>query len=291
MKKNINIQELIKNINSRNITERCALFIWGLLLYAASFSVFFENNNIVTGGSTGLSLLIGEFIDIDSSLFVLIFSGITLVIGYILLGKINTIKTVCGVILLPVFMEFTSVFPQLFDFDISSLFLNIFFGGIIMGLGNGIIIKSGFSAGGFQTIYQILYKYFGISIGRSTLIINGILIFISGFFFGFTNVLYATIGLYISSVVTDKVMLETSASKTFYIITDKYKEINQYVTDTLRHSATIMNGKGGYSNENKKVLMCAVPTREYYMTKQVIKDIDPSCYFLITDTYEIRGGM
>ena len=91
--------------------------------------------------------------------------------------------------------------------------------------------------------------------------------------------------------MTDRVMLETSASKTFYIVTDKYKEINQYITDTLGHSVTIMDGKGGYSNDNKKVLMCAVPTREYFMTKQVIKGIDANSFFLITDTYEIRGGM
>ena len=288
---NINIEELINEISNRNIIERFALFVWGLLLYAASFTVFFARYNIVNGGSTGLSLLVKEFIDIDSSTFVFIFSAITLIIGYFLLGKKATIKTVFGVILLPVFMKFTEIFPIIFNFYISSLFLTIFFGGIIMGLGNGIIMKSGFSTGGFQTIYQILYKYFGMSIGKSTLVVNGVLVLVGGVFFGFGNALYALVGLYISSIVTDRVMLETSASKTFYIVTDKYKEINQYITDTLGHSATIIQGKGGYTNDRKKVLMCAVPNREYYMAKQVIQTIDKDSFFLITDTYEIRGGM
>ena len=288
---NINIEELINEISNRNLIERFALFVWGLLLYAASFTVFFARYNIVNGGSTGLSLLVKEFIDIDSSTFVFIFSAITLIIGYFLLGKKATIKTVFGVILLPVFMKFTEIFPIIFNFNISSLFLTIFFGGIIMGLGNGIIMKSGFSTGGFQTIYQILYKYFGMSIGKSTLVVNGVLVLIGGVFFGIGNALYALVGLYISSIVTDRVMLETSASKTFYIVTDKYKEINQYITDTLGHSATIMQGKGGYSNDRKKVLMCAVPNREYFMTKQVIEAIDEDLFFLVTDTYEIRGGM
>ena len=288
---NINIEELINEISNRNLIERFALFVWGLLLYAASFTVFFARYNIVNGGSTGLSLLVKEFIDIDSSTIVFIFSAITLIIGYFLLGKKATIKTVFGVILLPVFMKFTEIFPIIFNFNISSLFLTIFFGGIIMGLGNGIIMKSGFSTGGFQTIYQILYKYFGMSIGKSTLVVNGVLVLIGGVFFGIGNALYALVGLYISSIVTDRVMLETSASKTFYIVTDKYKEINQYITDTLGHSATIMQGKGGYSNDRKKVLMCAVPNREYFMTKQVIEAIDEDLFFLVTDTYEIRGGM
>lgn len=289
--KKINIEELIQEISNRNLSEKCALFVWGLLLYSISFTVFFSQYNIVTGGSTGLSLIIKKIVNIDSSLFVFLFSSFVLVIGYILLGKINTIRTIFGVILLPIFMEFTKIFPEFLNMNISSLFLIVFLGGILMGLGNGIILKSGFSAGGFQTIYQILYKYFGISIGTSTLWLNGILIVISGFFFGFSNVLYALAGLYISSMVTDRIMLETSASKTFYIVTDKYKEINQYITDTLGHSVTIMDGKGGYTSDNKKVLMCAVPTREYFMTKQVIKDIDADSFFLITDTYEIRGGM
>ena len=130
-----------------------------------------------------------------------------------------------------------------------------------------------------------------MSIGKSTLVVNGVLVLVGGVFFGFGNALYALVGLYISSIVTDRIMLETSASKTFYIVTDKYKEINQYITDTLGHSATIMQGKGGYSDDRKKVLMCAVPNREYFMTKQVIEAIDEDLFFLVTDTYEIRGGM
>lgn len=291
MENNINIEEILKKIHSKNIAEKCALFIWGLLLYAASFTVFFSQYNIVTGGSAGLSLIIKEFININSSFFVFIFSAVILLIGLILLGKDNTIKTIFGVIIFPIFMEFTSIFPDIFNFQIPSLFLTIFLGGIIMGLGNGLILKSGYSTGGFQTIYQILYKYLGLSIGKSTMWINGILIVISGFFFDFTNVLYALIGLYVSSIITDKVMLDISASKTFYIVTDKYKEINEYISQTLGHSVTIMDGRGGYSNENKKVLLCAIPTREYFTAKHVIKDIDKNVFFLITDTYEIKGGM
>lgn len=160
-----------------------------------------------------------------------------------------------------------------------------------MGLGNGIIIRSGFSVGGFQTIYQILYKYYGISIGKSTLVLNGILVFISGFFFGFTNVLYAIIGLYIASTVTDRVMLETSITKTFFIVTKKSKEINQYITENLGRGATIMKARGGYDNDNKKIMMCAVPTRQYYRAKEIIENLDKDAFILIMDTYEIFGGV
>lgn len=285
------IGELITELNTRNRSERIAIFIWGVLIYAISFSIFFSPRNIVTGGSTGLSLLVYDVFGIDTSITVFVFSFILLAIGYFTLGKYSTIKTIFGVILLPIFMEFSAIFQGLFNLKESSLFLTVFFGGIMMGLGNGMIIRSGFSCGGFQTFYQILYKYFGISIGKSTLWINGVLIFISGFFFGFSNSLYAVIGLYVSSVVADRVMLESSITKTFYIVTEKEKEISQYVVENLGYGATVMNARGGYTNDNKKIVMCAVPTRQYYQTKSVIQEIDKDVFFLIVDTYEIYGGM
>ena len=290
-KRDARIEEVINSLNARNRSERIAIFIWGVLVYAISFSIFFSPKNIITGGTTGLSLIVDKFLKIDTSVFVFFVSFTLLVIGYFLLGKKNTIKTIFGVILLPIFLEFSSIFQVLFHLEASSLFLTIFFGGIMMGLGNGMIIRSGFSVGGFQTIYQILYKYFGISIGKSTLWVNSVLIFISGMIFGVSNALYDIIGLYISSVVTDRVMLESSITKTFFIITNKEKEISQYIVENLGYGVTAMNAEGGYSGKNKKILMCAIPTRHYYELKESIQELDEEVFFLITDTYEIYGGV
>ena len=284
------ISELVERLNNSNKIERCAIFIWGVLIYAIAFSIFFSPRNIVTGGSTGLSIILEDFFSISPSLTVFLVSFIFLFIGYFLLGKRYAIKTFFGVIMLPVFMEFSSIFQMYFNVSDSSLFLVSFFGGILMGLGNGMIVKSGYSVGGFQTVYQILYKYFGISIGKSTLFINGILIFISGMLYGFSNSLYAVIGLYVSSVVTDKVMLESSVNKTFYIVTDKEKEISQYIKENLGYGITVVNARGGYSNDKKKVLICALPTRQYYRLKEFIGVIDKEAFFLVTDTYEVYNG-
>ncbi len=287
----IDFNELLIKIDNENRMERLAIFIWGVLMYAISFTLFFSENDIVTGGSAGLANIANELFGINMSLFIFIFSLSLLIIGYIMLGKDMMIKTIFGVILFPVFMQFSSVFPSIINLKDCSMFLIVFFGGIFMGLGNGIIIRSGYSVGGFQTIYQILYKYFGISIGKSTLVINGILVIMGGYIFGITKVLYAVIGLYVASVVTDKVMLETSITKTFFIITDKSKEINQYIIENLGRSATIMKARGGYSNDSKRILMCAMPTRDYYRAEEIMKTIDKDAFILILDTYEIYGGV
>lgn len=290
-KADIVVNEIIEQLNTKDRAERCAIFIWGVMIYAIAFSIFFSPRNIVTGGSTGLSIILKDIFNIDTSVTVFCVSFLLLIVGYFLLGKRYAIKTFFGVIMLPIFMKFSTIFQGYFNVDNLSLFLIVVFGGVLMGLGNGMIVRSGYSVGGFQTIYQILYKYFGISIGKSTLWINGVLVVVSGFFFGFDNSLYAVIGLYVSSVVTDRVMLETSSTKTFYIVTEKEKEISQYVKENLGYGITVMNGRGGYTNDKKKVLMCAIPTRQYYLLKEVIKGIDKDVFFLVTDTYEIYNGV
>ena len=291
VKGDVVVSEIINQLNTKDRAERCAIFIWGVLIYAIAFSIFFSPGNIVTGGTTGLSLILLDAFNIDTSVTVFVVSFALLIVGYFMLGKRYAIKTFFGVIMLPIFMKFSSIFQGYFDVSNFSMFVTVFFGGILMGLGNGMIVRSGYSVGGFQTMYQILYKYLGISIGKSTLWLNGVLIFISGFLFGFSKALYAVIGLYVSSVVTDKVMLETSASKTFYIVTEKEKDISQYIKEKLGYGITVMNARGGYTNDKKKVLMCAVPTRNYYQLKEVIKEIDKDVFFLVTDTYEIYNGV
>ena len=122
-KRDTRIDEIINNLTTRNRSERMAIFIWGVFTYATAFSVFFSPQNIVTGGTAGLSLLVDKFLKIDTSIFVFVSSFVLLIIGYFLLGKENTIKTIFGVILLPIFLEFTSIFQIMFHLEISSLFL------------------------------------------------------------------------------------------------------------------------------------------------------------------------
>lgn len=290
-KNDIVVGELVEYLNTRDRAERCAIFIWGVLIYAAAFSIFFSPRNIVTGGSAGLSIILKDTLNIDTSVTVFVISFLLLIVGYFLLGKKYALKTFFGVIILPIFIKFTSIFSNYIDVSNTSLFVVVFFGGILMGLGNGLIVRSGYSVGGFQTIYQILYKYFGISIGSSTLWINSILVMISSLFFGIDICLYAVIGLYVSSVITDKVMLDTSGTKTFYIVTEYEKEISQYIVEVLGYGVTVLDARGGYTNDKKKMLMCAVPTKRYYQLKEVARGIDKDVFFLITDTYELYHGV
>ena len=102
--------------------------------------------------------------------------------------------------------------------------------------------------------------------------------------------MYSIIALYIISMLTDKVILGISNSKTFYIITTHETSIKKFLLMNLCHGLTVLDGRGGYTGDNKKVIMCTVPTKEYFVVKEGIKNIDSEAFFLVTDAYEVAGG-
>ena len=122
------------------------------------------------------------------------------------------------------------------------------------------------------------------------LLVDGSIVVAGGFKYGWTSMLYALVVLYILSVMTDRIMLGISKSKAFYIITDEDEKVKEYIMKELGHGVTIFPVKGGYTKEKQKMLMCVVPTREYYRLKEGISKIDKDSFFVITDSYEVKGG-
>ena len=113
---------------------------------------------------------------------------------------------------------------------------------------------------------------------------------ISLFVFDLPTFVYSVLNLYIVSLITDKVVLGISSSKAFYIITEHETEIKKYITQNLSHGVTVLEARGGYTGNVEKVIMCIIPTKEYYVFKEGIKMIDENAFFVVTDAYEVSGG-
>ena len=139
-------------------------------------------------------------------------------------------------------------------------------------------------------INQIISKYLKISIGTSMLYCDGIIVLLTAFIFGPTHFMYSIIVLYVISYMSDRVILGISDSKAFYIVTEEEQKIKEYILKYLNHGVTVFNAKGGYEKENQNVLMCVLPTKDYYRLKEGIHEIDPGAFFMVTDAYEVFGG-
>ena len=283
----INIDVIKKKIKDKNTYRSFCEFIIGMLITSVAVSVFYKPNSLVTTGCTGLSILISNYIDIDLSLIVFSLSSILLAVSFCVFGLEYGAKNILGTILFPVFIKAASLINRVVNFNNTSLFLLILIGGVLSGIGFGIIKKSGYSLGGFYVIYDILNRNLRISVGKANLFCNIIIIFSSIFIFGLSKAIYSGIGLYISSYIGDKIILGVSQNKAFYIITNKVKDVKEYIINNLNYTVTVVNARGGYSDKKKKMILCVIPTIEYIKLKEVVKEIDKDAFFLVTDSYSV----
>lgn len=286
----IDIDDIMSRVDRKNIIRRYIVLIFSLFLSALAFNLFFYSTKIVTGGISGLSIIIDDLTNIDPSMFMLIVNVLLLVLSYFLLGFSTTVKSLIGALLFPIFVSLTTNFNTFIDIEGADLLVKTLFGSVISGFASGLIFKVGFSSGGTDILAQIFSKYSKISIGKASMMVNTIIIVLSGFIFGWIKVMYAVIAIYIMSFITDKVLLGISNNKALFIITSKEKEIKQFIIENLKHSITVIKSSGGFTNKNRNILMVVIPTKEYFILKECINEIDKEAFFVVTDSYQVSGG-
>lgn len=275
-------------VSKRDRLIRCSWFLLGLFLLALSFNVFVLPNDIVYGVS-GLGVIFYRMFGIDPSFTIMISSVLLLILSFFLLGVKGTKNSIIGSLLYPVFVKATLPLASYIDLGSTEAIVTVLCGSVISGFGLGLVFKSGFTTGGTDILNQIVSKYFHVSIGTSMLFTDGVIILFSLFVFGFQKFIYSIINMYIIGIMTDKVILGISESKCFYIITEHETDVKKFILNNLGHGVTVLDARGGYTGNFQKVIMCIIPTREYFFVKEGIRTIDPNAFFLVTDAYEVFG--
>lgn len=296
MKDVIDIHNIIKTLDKKGRIKKYFFLIIGSFLLALAFNVFFKPSSIVTGGVSGISIIVEKLFGISTTLFIVIAYIVLLIVSLFTLGVEMTKYSLIGSILYPLFVYLTEGMGAYIQFNVDNMLLIVIFGAVLNGIGSGLTFKYGFSTGGSDIICQIMSKYFKMSIGDSMRILNSIIIVSSGFFitkgtevYAWENVMYAIIVVYIVSILNDKVLLGLSESKSFYIITEQEEVIKDFLMNELHRGVTILDGHGGYTGNKKHVIMCAIPTKQYFLAKEGILAIDKDAIVLINDVYQSEG--
>ncbi len=282
-----NSERILRAVEHAHLIKRYVYLILGVLIYAIAYNLFFLKNNLVFGGVGGISIITKNLV--DPTIMILALSILLLIISFFALGKKETLNSLVGSLLFPVFVYLTKNIGDYFVIENDNLLLIALIGGVMVGIGSGMVFKTGFTTGGTDILNQITSKYLKISIGTSMLITDGVIVIIGGFFFGWTRVLYAMIVLYIISLMVDKVVLGISSKKALYITTDKDAEIADYIMTSLNLGVTIIETKGGYTNKRKHMLMSVIPTGDYFKVKEGINEIDENAIIVATDAYQAEG--
>jgi uncharacterized membrane-anchored protein YitT (DUF2179 family) len=174
------------------------------------------------------------------------------------------------------------------DFVIATLF-----GGALLGLGFGYVLKYGGTSGGTDILVKILNKKFRVSVSKSLYATDGLVLLLGVIAFfsdhGVAVGLYSIVTLFISGKVADMVVLGNTHNNAVHIISSKYQEIQKAIYEDLDRGITLLNVKGGYSGEDRKMLVTVITAREYYFIKNVIATIDQDAFVYVTPATEIQG--
>lgn len=282
------IEKIIDRVSRRDLLVRYTLLLAGCFIVAFAFNLFFLQFNIVCFGISGLSIVLNQY-GVDPTTFILIADIVLLVVSCITLGFEKTKSSIVGSLLFPVMVSLTAPLIKYVDISGVEMIVIAVFGAVLSGLGYGLIFKAGFTTGGTDIINQVLAKYTKTSIGKAMLRVDGLVVLSGKLVFSWEIVLYGFIVLYIISMLTDKVVLGISKSKAFYVVTSKENECREFLLSVTNGGVTLINAHGGYSDDKKVMLMGVVPTREYFVVKEGLKEIDKDVFFLVCDAYEVSG--
>ena len=281
--------DIIAEIYKKGRIVRYMQFILGMFITAMAFNLFILPSKIVYGMS-GVGVILNSLFEINPSIVILIGNVILLILSFLTLGFEKTKNSIVGSILYPIMVSLTVPLAGNINIGDAEPIIIALFGAVLSGFGLGLVFKAGFTTGGTDILNQIVSKYGKISLGNSMFFTDGIIILAGVFVFGWTKLMYSLITLYIISMMTDKVVIGISQSKAFYIVTNKDKEVKEFIVNNLNHGVTLLHASGGFSGKNQAVLMCAIPTSEYFLFKEGIHKIDSEAFFVVTDAYEVYGG-
>ena len=262
----------------------------GVFLLTTGVYFFKLPNNFSTGGVSGISILLGNFVPISTASLMAVINVALLVVGYIFIGReFGFWTTYCSLMYSLETWILEKVYPMTAPFTDQPL-LELVFAMMLPGLGSALLFYCNASSGGTDIVAMILKKYTSISdIGKALFASDSVIALAACFLFGVETGMFSILGLFLKAFVVDSVIESINLCKFFSIVTSKPTEICDFIIKDLHHSSTVVDGEGAFSHQDKKVVLTAVRRGEAIRLRQRCKQIDPHCFMFITNTSEIIG--
>jgi len=276
-----------KRVKIKRFLLKLILLTIGILLVAASLELFLIPNKIIDGGVVGISIISSYLTSLPLGLFIFCYNLPFLVFGYKKLGKNFILTSFYCITVLSIVVDYFHKLPK----ATNDLLLACIFGGIILGIGLGIILRNNGSLDGTEIIAVSLNKKIGFSIGEIIMLINLFILGSAGFVFGWDRAMYSLLAYFIIFKTIDIVIDGLDESKSIIIISEKYEEIAQDIINKFERGVTYIQGQGAYSGENKKIIFCVITRLELANLKNHVLEIDPSAFIAIENVHEVEGGL
>jgi uncharacterized membrane-anchored protein YitT (DUF2179 family) len=269
----------------KNIGWNIGLMCAGSVLIGVGINGILIPHRFVSGGVTGLSLLLHYLVPSLSVALIYVVANVPLFLsGWFFVSRRFFLYSIVGTLLFSSAVAWMDVAVPVQDKLLAAILA-----GIIMGAGSGIILKSLGSAGGTDILSVILLQRFSIRLGTTRLIFNISVLAGSALLFSLEDALYTLIYLYVSARIVDLVITGLSQRKAIFIISPQWEEISRGILREIHRGVTILRGEGGYSKQEQKILYTVMTFRELATLKAIVRSNDPAAFVVVTDTTEVMG--
>ncbi len=275
-----------KKLSFADLVKKFVFITVGAVLMAVALEVFLVPNEIIDGGITGISIVLSKVTTFPLGIFLFIINLPFLFLGYKQIGKTFAFSTLYGIAVMSIT---TQLLHHVSPFTNEKI-LAVLFGGLILGLGVGLVIRFGGSLDGTEIVAILLSKRLRMPVGQIIMIMNVFIFIVAGFVFGWDSAMYSIFTYYMASKVMDIVVEGLNESKSVTIISNEYEEISQTIQDRLGRSTTFMYARGGYSKEDTQVIYCVVTRLELAKLKALVQEIDPKAFIAIEHVSDVLGG-
>lgn len=277
------LRKIWKNRILRTILEFIGIAA-GAVIAAFAIEEFLVPCTILDGGVVGIGIMVSSLTKIPLGLLTVVLNVPFLLIGSRKMGKLFIAKSAFG---MAVFSAFLQLFAPMKDVTDEYL-LAVCFGGVLLGVGVGLVIRCGGCLDGTETVAIMLNKRFKLPVGRIVLAFNIVIFVVAGFLFGFDRAMYSLLTYFITSKVLDIIENGIDQAKAAMIITEDAKEISEQIYKRLGRTVTLMEGEGLVSGK-KIVLYCVLTRFEIHELREIIDKADSSAFIAISDVSEIIG--
>ena len=268
----------------------------GPLISGIAAAMFYTPARITGGGATGIGTIFYYLFGLDQGVVMMCVNIPLILIGMKVFGWRYGIKTLIGSTLLSFW---TSVIGHMTEYrgvldtsDDINILLSAIYGGVLMGIGIGLTMKSGCNTGGTDIVAQVIAHYFPVSVGGIEFVFNAAVVSCGGIFLGLQPMLFAIMAMYLSSQLVNYVVMSfgTKLAKSVYIFSQEHTpEISRRVIAELHHGGTVFHGTGIYTSATRAMLLVIVPNHQINAIMKIIHSEDPKAFVFVTEAYEVLG--
>lgn len=272
---------------ARQNIKNISLILIGCLISSIGVNMFIINAKLFSGGVSGIGILVQYLTNIPTGYTVLFINIPLLILSYIRLNKRFTIFSLIGTVGLSIFLLITKDLNNIIIAN-DVLFYCIF-GGALIGAGHGLAYANHGSEGGIDIIVMLVKRKYGnFDVGQLGFISNCVIVGIGAMLNGITVALYTLIAMFISGYVTDKLIHGLSRKKVVFVITNKHKEVCNFIASQKYHGVAILDGHS-IAGKERKVLYCVVHVSAIPEFKYAVQNIDKDVMLSVIDAAEVDG--